>query len=142
VRSTTQQYLQNREDRSQGAALPEEQRKARRQKKKGNKPQFDLRAELFRLTGTDLTRIDSIDVMTATTIISEAGYDMSKWGTRTICFLAAAVSGQSHQRGEDHRERSAADQQQGDGRLKDGGQHLAVKRYLSRSAVSSTCEPS
>ncbi len=75
------QYLQNREDRSQGAALPEEQRKARRQKKKGNKPQFDLRAELFRLTGTDLTRIDSIDVMTATTIISEAGYDMSKWGT-------------------------------------------------------------
>src|SRR5467141_1317398 len=75
------QYLQNREDRSQGAALPEEQRKARRQKKKGNKPQFDLRAELFRLTGTDLTRIDSIDVMTATTIISEAGYDMSKWET-------------------------------------------------------------
>ena len=75
------QYLQNSEDRSQGAALPEEQRKARRQKKKGNKPQFDLRAELFRLTGTDLTRIDSIDVMTATTIISEAGYDMSKWET-------------------------------------------------------------
>src|SRR6266403_1449403 len=75
------QYLQNRGDRSQGAALPEEQRKARRQKKKGNKPQFDLRAELFRLTGTDLTRIDSIDVMRATTIISEAGYDMSKWET-------------------------------------------------------------
>src|SRR5882724_2341460 len=75
------QYLQNRGDRSQGAALPEEQRKARRQKKKGNKPQFDLRAELFRLTGTDLTRIDSIDVMTATTINKKAAYDMSKWGT-------------------------------------------------------------
>src|SRR6267154_128628 len=64
------QYLEQREDRSHGASLPEEKRKARRQKKKGNKPQFDLRAELFRLTGTDLTRIDSIDVMTATTIIS------------------------------------------------------------------------
>jgi len=40
-----------------------------------------LREGLFRLTGTDLTRIDSIDVMTATTIVSEAGYDMSKWET-------------------------------------------------------------
>src|SRR5205807_7143228 len=29
--------------------------------------------------GTDLTRIDGIDVMTATTILSEAGWDMSKW---------------------------------------------------------------
>jgi transposase len=75
------QYLQQREDRSQGAPLPEEKRKERLKKKKGNKPQFDLREGLFRLTGTDLTRIDSIDVMTATTIVSEAGYDMSKWET-------------------------------------------------------------
>ena len=35
--------------------------------KKGNNPKFDLRKGLFRMTGTDLTRIDSIDVMTATT---------------------------------------------------------------------------
>jgi len=75
------QYLQQREDRSQGAPLPEEKRKERLKKKKGNKPQFDLREGLFHLTGTDLTRIDSIDVMTATTIVSEAGYDMSKWET-------------------------------------------------------------
>ncbi len=75
------QYLQEREDRSQGAPLPEEKRKERLKKKKGNKPQFDLRERLFRMTGTDLTRIDGIDVVTATTIISEAGYDMSKWAT-------------------------------------------------------------
>ena len=75
------QYLQQREDRSQGATLPEEQRKGRLKKKRANKPQFDLRAELFRITGTDLTRIDSIDVMTAMTVISEAGWDMSKWET-------------------------------------------------------------
>src|SRR5262249_60991754 len=72
-------YLQQTEDRSQGAQLPEEKRKERLRKKKGNKPQFDLRQQLFRMTGTDLTQIDSIDVMTATTIISEAGWDMSKW---------------------------------------------------------------
>src|SRR6266481_9460492 len=75
------QYLQQREDRSHGAPLPEEKRKGRLKKKKGNAPQFGLREGLFRMTGTDLTRIDSIDVMTATTIVSEAGYDMSKWET-------------------------------------------------------------
>jgi len=74
-------YLEQREDRSQGAPLPEEKRKGRRKKKSGNKPQFDLRTGLFRMSGTDLTRIDSIDVMTATTILSEAGWDMSKWET-------------------------------------------------------------
>ena len=52
-----------------------------RRKKRGNAPQFDLRQGLFRMTGTDLTRIDAIDVMTATAIISEAGWDMSKWKT-------------------------------------------------------------
>ena len=75
------QYVQQREDRSQGASLPEEKRKGRLKKKRGNAPQFDLREGLFRLTGTDVTRIDSIDVMTAMTIVSEAGYDMSKWET-------------------------------------------------------------
>jgi transposase len=75
------QYLEQREDRSQGAHLAEEKRKGRLKKKNGNKPQFDLRTGLFRMTGTDLTRIDGIDVLTATTVISEAGYDMTKWAT-------------------------------------------------------------
>ena len=74
-------YLLQREDRSHGAPLPEEKRKTRLRKKYGNNPQFDLRAELFRMTGTDLTRIDGIDIVTATTIFSEAGYDMSRWET-------------------------------------------------------------
>src|ERR1700730_4256839 len=70
-----QQYLKQREDRSAGASLPEEKRKERLRKKKENKPQFDLRAELFRMTGTDLTRIAGIDVRTAATVISEAGWE-------------------------------------------------------------------
>lgn len=74
-----ERYLQEMEDRSQGVPLPEEKRKDRLQKKKGNKPQFDLRQQLFRITGTDLTQIDGIDVMTATTIFSEVGWDMIKW---------------------------------------------------------------
>ena len=73
-----EQYLHQTPDRSQGASLPEEKRKGRLQKKAKN-PQFDLRAQLFRMTGTDLTQIDGIDVRTAATVISEAGWDMSKW---------------------------------------------------------------
>jgi len=76
-----EQYLQQREDRSQGAPLPEEKRKGRLKKKKGNAPQFDLRGELFRMAGADLTQIDGIDGMTATAILSEVGWDMSKWET-------------------------------------------------------------
>jgi len=74
-----EQYLQLRQDRSQGASLPQEMRKGRLVRKKGNKPVFALRAELFRITGTDLTQVDGIDVVTAATILSEAGWDMSKW---------------------------------------------------------------
>jgi len=33
------------------------------------------------MTGTDLTQIDGIDVMTAMTMVSEVGWDMSKWKT-------------------------------------------------------------
>jgi transposase len=76
-----EQYLHQREDHSQGASLPEEKRKERLKRKKGNKPHFDLRTGLFRMTGVDLTQIDSIDVVTATTILSETGKDMSKWET-------------------------------------------------------------
>jgi transposase len=76
------QYLQHSEDRSHGGPPPEEKRKERLKKRKNaNKPHFDLRKGLFRMTGTDLTQIDGIDVMTATTVISEAGWDMSKWET-------------------------------------------------------------
>jgi transposase len=79
-----QQYLQQQEDRTRGASLPEEKRRERlRKKKKGNAPQFDLRTELFRMTGADLTQIDAIDVTTAMTILSEAGSDMSKWKTES-----------------------------------------------------------
>jgi len=76
-----EQYLLQRADRSHGLPLPEERRKGRLKKRRGNKPLFDLRRELFRMTGTDLTRIDGIDVTTAATIFSEAGYDMRRWET-------------------------------------------------------------
>src|SRR5499433_1371954 len=47
-------YLQQTEDRSQGAQLPEEKRKAQRRMNRKNVPQFDMREQLFRTTAVDL----------------------------------------------------------------------------------------
>ncbi len=55
--------------------------KPRRKKAAKNAPHFDLSSELQRVTGVDLTRIDGIDVMVSQTILSEVGFDMSRWKT-------------------------------------------------------------
>lgn len=46
-----------------------------------NQPHFDLKSSLYRMTGVDLTLIDGIDAMTAQTIISECGFDMSRFAS-------------------------------------------------------------
>ena len=46
-----------------------------------NAPKFDLRTQLFKMCGVDLTRIDGIDVTTALAVISETGADMSRFPT-------------------------------------------------------------
>ncbi len=46
-----------------------------------NEPKFDLRKQLFRMCGVDLTRIDGIEVTTALAVISETGADMSRFPT-------------------------------------------------------------
>jgi len=50
-------------------------------KRRKNQPHFDLTSHLYRITGVDLTRIDGIDSMTAQTVISECGFDMSRFPT-------------------------------------------------------------
>jgi transposase len=42
-----------------------------------NAPQFDLRTELYRITGIDWTQINGMDVLTAQTVIAEAGADLA-----------------------------------------------------------------
>ena len=67
------QYCQQEyDDKRQGYCVSERGR-AR------NAPKFDLRVQLFRMCGVDLTRIDGIDVTTALVVISEVGPDMSKF---------------------------------------------------------------
>ena len=132
-----EQYLAQMEDRSRGAHLPVERRKARlRKTKQGNAPQFQLRQELFRMTGKDLTQIDGVDVMTATTVLSEVGWDMSKWKTENhfVSWLRLCpdnkISGAKN-----HRQGPIANQQSSHTCSKDGGEQLAAQQYLPRSTV-------
>ena len=51
----------------------------RRHKPERNQPPLDLRTELYRITGGDLTRIDGISAYTGLVVVSEIGLDMSRW---------------------------------------------------------------
>jgi len=51
----------------------------RKRRKERNNPSFDLRTELQRISGVDVTRIDGIDTLTGQTVLSEVGLDMSRW---------------------------------------------------------------
>jgi transposase len=48
-------------------------------KKAANAPAFDVRGELYRMSGVDLTAIDGINDITALKVLAETGTDMSRW---------------------------------------------------------------
>lgn len=56
-----------------------ERKKRKSKKPKGNQPHFDLKAELQRVNGVDLTTIEGIDTLIAQTIFSEIGTDVSSF---------------------------------------------------------------
>jgi len=55
--------------------------KPRTGKPRKNQAHYDLAASLYRMVGVDLTAIDGIDALTAQTIISEIGVDVTAWPT-------------------------------------------------------------
>jgi transposase len=78
-------YLKTMENQSEQGREPEPPKAGK--KARGNAPQFNLRGELYRISGTDLTKIDGIDVMVAQTVIAEVGLDMNRWPTE--CHFAS-----------------------------------------------------
>jgi len=55
------------------------QTKRRPPKRQKNEPVFDLRSELYRIVGVDLTDVPGISVVTAHTIVSEIGTDVTRF---------------------------------------------------------------
>jgi transposase len=60
-----------------GSAPPE----AKRGKRRKNEAHFDLASSLYRIVGVNLAAIDGIDALTAHTITTEIGTDVSPWPT-------------------------------------------------------------
>src|SRR5262245_42528520 len=71
-------YLKTMEDKSGGEVLGAKPTKG---KKAATAPLFDARNLLFQVSGKDLTLIEGIEQSSALTILSEIGFDMSKWAT-------------------------------------------------------------
>jgi len=71
----------NRSGDAPPATTPQQRKARKKPKTRRNEPTIDLKAELKRICGVDLTSIDGIDVITAQTILSEAGTDMSGFQT-------------------------------------------------------------
>lgn len=51
-------------------------RRPKGKRARGNAPKFDLRTELYRLTGVDWSQVDGIDVQVAETVIAEVGVNL------------------------------------------------------------------
>jgi transposase len=82
IQECDQELQQHLETIEQKADPGELEPVSRHKRAHGNVPEtFDLREELYRISGVDLTGIDGINVLTAQTIIAECGYDMSRWET-------------------------------------------------------------
>lgn len=76
-----QKLLESHQAKPTSTTVPRVKTDRKRNKARGNAPHFDLHGELERIAGVDLTRIEGVDVMTAQTLISEVGLDMSRWQT-------------------------------------------------------------
>lgn len=76
-----QQVMAQFEDKTPPGEEPKEPPAPNRASRRKNQPHFDLRQELVRITGVDLTRIDGIDALTAQTLIAEVGPNLSAFAT-------------------------------------------------------------
>ena len=65
--------------RSEGAPESMVQKRKKARKPRDNEPRMDMKVELRRICGVDLTSLDGVNVMTAFTVISEVGTDMSRF---------------------------------------------------------------
>jgi transposase len=107
-------HLQTLEDKVEPGSEPPA---AKANKRAGsNAPtSFDLRGELYRISGTDLTQIDGINIMNAQTIIAEVGVDMSRFPSEAhfasflgLCPDNQITGGKVLRRGTRHVENRAA----------------------------------
>lgn len=72
-------HLRTLESKGDPAQKPIGPSRQQHKKPERNEPVFDLRGELYRLLGVDLTTIPGIQASTAQTLVSELGCDITRW---------------------------------------------------------------
>lgn len=74
-----QRHLRTLEQKGDPRNLPPVERGKR---PRGHVPKsFDLRSEIYRISGVDLTRIDGVNALTAQTVLAEIGPEVSRFST-------------------------------------------------------------
>lgn len=74
-------YLSQFDSKADAKSLGAHPKKSKRYKSRKNEPHFDLRTELFRITGVDFSRIDGVDCNTAFSVLSEIGFNVDAFPT-------------------------------------------------------------
>ncbi len=117
------------------------QKRKKAKKPRDNEPRMDMKGELQRICGVDLTSIDGINVMTAFTVISEVGTDMSRISGRgSLYFVDGVGSEQGHQR---RKNCGAGQKESEEPRCRGtahGGHHVAGERHPSGSPLSPSAQ--
>jgi transposase len=72
------QHLESMSSKLEGT-LPAIGPKPKGKKASRNAPAFDLRSELYRITGIDWAQVNGVDVLTAQTVLSEVGTDLREF---------------------------------------------------------------
>lgn len=74
------QHLKSFASKADPDLLPSHPKRSKPSRRK-NEPYFDLRAEIWRITGVDFSRIDGVDSMVAFTVLSEIGFNVTAFPT-------------------------------------------------------------
>jgi len=111
-----------------------------------NEPRFDLRTELYRTAGVDLTTVDGLDVLTVQAVLTETGVDTPALAAapqrrckcdalahqQALRLLVGLVSRKRQDRRQDHQARDQAGRQSGRPGPARGSAQFASQRQRSR----------
>ena len=113
--------------------------------KKGSKnaPHFDLRTELYRITGIDWAQVNGIDVLTAQTVIAECGADLGAFASeKNFASWLGLVPTNEQSGGKMLNRRTRNVVNRATVGLAQRSHHVAAKPKLSGSAIPPPTHPS
>jgi transposase len=104
---------------------------------RGNSPKFDLRTELYRMTGVDWSQVDGVDVQVAQTVIAETGVNLQAFPSeKHFANWLGLFPTNETQRRQGAEAAYTQSRQPGEGSLSASCFYVDPKSKLSRGAIS------